>query len=335
MAPLRRSRKTARSFDEARDGLRAGAVAQVGEDVRALPAHALGIRVHHREVGPDEGREVDLVDDEEVGSGDPRAPLAGDLLASGNVDDVDREVGEFWREGGGEVVAAGLDQDEIELRETTAHVADGREIDRGVLADRRVGAAPCLDADDALLGQGPGHREEARVLLGVDVVRDGAEVVAVAEGPAQGFHEGGLAGPHGAADTNPKWAVRGTRHDRNSLVYWVSCRNEPRSARNVAPPMWSSVSSGTAAASAATAGASPATTRVPPVCPMGASRTAAETRFWTRASRYPSTVGSSGTPWAADEAPTATGYATSPGSAAARSASAGAGQAASVASRKL
>src|ERR1700759_1185367 len=43
--------------------------------------------------------------------------LGRDLVAGGDVDHVDGEVGELGREGGGEVVAAGFDQDEVEIGE--------------------------------------------------------------------------------------------------------------------------------------------------------------------------------------------------------------------------
>ena len=41
------------------------------------------------------GREVDLVDDQEVGAGDAGAALGRDLVAGRDVDDVDGEVGEL------------------------------------------------------------------------------------------------------------------------------------------------------------------------------------------------------------------------------------------------
>ena len=60
-------------------------------------------------------REVDLVDDQQVALGDAGAALARDLVAGGDVDHVERQVGELGAEGRGEVVAAGLDQDQVEV----------------------------------------------------------------------------------------------------------------------------------------------------------------------------------------------------------------------------
>ena len=52
----------------------------------------LRVGFHHAEVGADVGREVGLVDDEQVALGDAGAALARDLLAGRDVDHVDRQV---------------------------------------------------------------------------------------------------------------------------------------------------------------------------------------------------------------------------------------------------
>ena len=111
-------------------------------------------------------REIDLVDDEQVGTGDARPALRRDLVAGRDVDDVDRHVGELRREGRGEVVAAGFDQHQIELGKLRSHLGDRGEVDRGVLADRGVRTAAGLDAGDALGRQ----RAGAHQILGVPLV---------------------------------------------------------------------------------------------------------------------------------------------------------------------
>src|SRR3954447_24973877 len=105
--PSRSFGKPARLLDEARHRLDALAGAQICEHERARAPHPPGVLLHHGEARADMRREVDLVDDEKVGAGDPGTALARDLLAAGDVDDVDRQVGELGREGRGEVVAAG------------------------------------------------------------------------------------------------------------------------------------------------------------------------------------------------------------------------------------
>ena len=70
------------------------------------PQPTLGVAGHHLERGAEEGGEVDLVDDEEIGSSDAGAALARDFFAARDVDDIDSEVGELRGKGGGEIVAA-------------------------------------------------------------------------------------------------------------------------------------------------------------------------------------------------------------------------------------
>ena len=58
-------------------------------------------------------------------------------------------------------------------------------------------------------GSAPATRQDARILLGVDVVGDGAEVVAVAEALAQRLHQRRLAGADRTADADAQRTVRG------------------------------------------------------------------------------------------------------------------------------
>src|SRR4051812_39726785 len=100
-------------LDEAHDRLQALAGLQVGEDEWTLMAHLLRVAVHHLKRRADHRREVDLVDDQQIALRDAGPAFARDLVARGDVDDIERQVGELRTEGGGEVVAAGLDQDQI------------------------------------------------------------------------------------------------------------------------------------------------------------------------------------------------------------------------------
>ena len=88
-------------FDEGGDFRDPLPCPDIGEDEGAVAAHFFGVAVHDVQAGADEGGEVDLVDDQQVAAGDAGAALAGDLVAGGDVDDVDGEVGEFGAEGGG------------------------------------------------------------------------------------------------------------------------------------------------------------------------------------------------------------------------------------------
>src|SRR5207237_681008 len=81
--------KPAFVLDEARDLVEAAPDAQIAEDERARAAHAFGVALHHLQRRADMGREVDLVDDQEIGPRDARAALRRDFLAGGDVDDID------------------------------------------------------------------------------------------------------------------------------------------------------------------------------------------------------------------------------------------------------
>ena len=239
------------------------ALAQVGHHERARAAHSLGVALHDIERGAHIRREIDLVDHQEIGAGDAGPALGRDLIAGCDIDDVDREIGKLRRERRRQIVAAGLDQDQVELGELAPHVGDGGEVDRGVLADRGVRAAAGLDTGDALRRKRAGADQVLSVPLGVDVVGDGGDLIAFAQMLAQRIHQRGLARPDRAADADTQgtmWAFhRG--HDRNNLVYWVSWRMLAISARKVAPPTSSSGVAVAACTAAATTGSSSASTR--------------------------------------------------------------------------
>src|SRR6266705_1072687 len=106
--------------------------------------------------------------------------------------------------------------------------------------------------------------------------------------------------------------VHRTHHDRNNLVYCVSCRMLARSVRKVALPRSSSDASSARFAVETTNGSSKASTRWLSVCPKGISRAPAEIQFEVSACRKACMVGASGIACAALTRPTATGYTIAP-----------------------
>lgn len=138
--------------DEADDGLQPYPVVQVGKDEGAVAAHFLGVPLHDFQGGVDVFGDVDFVDDQQVGFGDAGAAFPGDFVAGGDVDDVQGKVGEFGAECGGEVVAAGFDEDEFQVRVAGLEVVDGGEVHGGVFADGGVGAAAGFHAKYAVGG---------------------------------------------------------------------------------------------------------------------------------------------------------------------------------------
>src|SRR5919109_2900551 len=102
------------AFDPGDDLGDAFAALQVGEDEWAVAAHFLRITAHHLEIGTHGRGEVDLIDDQEVGTCHAWPSLAWDFIAASDVDDVDRDIDQLRAERGGQVVATALDKHEVE-----------------------------------------------------------------------------------------------------------------------------------------------------------------------------------------------------------------------------
>src|SRR6266700_1188274 len=109
------------------------------------------------------------------------------------------------------------------MREQPAHLGDGGEVDRGILADCRMRATASLDAADPLGRQRAALRQEFGILTGIDVVRNCGDLVSAAHLFAQPIHQRRLARSDRTADPDPQritlWPLV---HERKSLVYWVS-----------------------------------------------------------------------------------------------------------------
>jgi hypothetical protein len=188
------------------DGVDADGVFDLGEDDGPLAAHAAGVAGHDVEVGADGGGEVGLVDDQEVALGEAGAAFARDLVAAGDVDDLDREVGEFAAEAGGEVVAAGLDEEEVGA-ELAMEIFEREEVGGDVLADGGMGAAAGFDGADAGGVEGPVVDQEFAVFAGEDVVGDGGQCEAIAQVAAELEHERGFPAADRAADADGEGAA--------------------------------------------------------------------------------------------------------------------------------
>ena len=154
------------------------------------------------QVGADVRGEVDLVDEQEVGTGNARTALARDLVARGDVNDVDGVVGQFRGEGGRQVVAATLDENKLQVAIVIRQAGDGFEVYGSVFANGAVWTAAGFNADDAFDVQGTAAAQKFGIFPGVDVVRHHRQAVTVAESLAEAVDEGGLAGADGSADAD-------------------------------------------------------------------------------------------------------------------------------------
>src|SRR5579872_904609 len=117
---------------------------QVREDDRFAIADRRRVPAHHAEVRSHVRREIDLVDDEEIAAGHPGTALARHLVAAGHVDHVDADVDELRTERRRQVVATGLEKQDLHVRERRERRVDRLLIDRGVLANRGMRAAARL-----------------------------------------------------------------------------------------------------------------------------------------------------------------------------------------------
>ena len=153
----------------------------------------------------DIGGQVGLVDDQNVGLGDSRAVLAGNLVACGHVDHIDEKIHQRRAEREGEVVAARLDQHHVAVGKPGLHLLDRRDVHRGVLAHGRVGTRTGLDADDPLLDKNAFQHftHVLGVFRGHHVVGYHQHLVAHVQKPrGDRFDQRRLAGAHGAADSD-------------------------------------------------------------------------------------------------------------------------------------
>src|SRR5579883_2648157 len=110
-------REPALPLDEGGDLGDALVLLEIGKEKGAFAAHLARVPVHHLEARADQRREIDLVDDQQIRARDARPALARDLVAGGDVDDVEGDIRELRAEGRREIVAAGFDEDEIEAGE--------------------------------------------------------------------------------------------------------------------------------------------------------------------------------------------------------------------------
>jgi hypothetical protein len=62
----------------------------------------------------------DLVDYQKIAAGYARAAFSRDLVACGNIDDIDGDVGKLRTEGGGQVIAAAFDENHVQRRKPAA-----------------------------------------------------------------------------------------------------------------------------------------------------------------------------------------------------------------------
>ena len=105
----------------------------------------------------------------------PGPRLRGIVAPARDVDDEQPVVHQIEGEGGGEIVAAALDQDQVEGVELLLQQVGGLDVERRVLADHRMGAGAGLDTHDPLRRDQAAPLQPLGILPRHQVVGDNGE----------------------------------------------------------------------------------------------------------------------------------------------------------------
>ncbi len=182
------------------------AIFDLGEEVRAVAAHPAGVTVHDGEVGADGLGQIGLVDDEQVGLGDAGSAFAGDLVAPGDIDDLNGKIGQLPAKAGGEIVAAGLEQEQIRAK-APVQLFERLQVQGDVIADGGMRAAPRLHRPDSLRFQRAVTDEEFAIFFGENIVGDCGDAHGTAEAEAKLEHQGCFAAADRTADADGEGAL--------------------------------------------------------------------------------------------------------------------------------
>src|SRR5262249_20337590 len=89
----------------------------------------------------------------------------------------------------------------IRLRICLQHSIDSLQVNRSILADCGMRAAPGLNAKNALFWKGSGNDEQALIFLGINVVSNHNDVVTAAHRLTKHLYQRGLPGANRSADS--------------------------------------------------------------------------------------------------------------------------------------
>ena len=146
-----------RAEDQIHNGVHALAMLDLSKDGRTTLAHLPRVALHDAQVRTHNLGQVRLVDDQQVALGNTRPSLSRNLVAATDIDDIDDKVGQLAAVVCREVVAAGLDQQQLRA-ELVVQVRQRGQVGANVLAHSGVRAAARLDGADPL-------RRQCRVAL--------------------------------------------------------------------------------------------------------------------------------------------------------------------------
>lgn len=185
----------------------------LGEDKWAVSAHLFGVTSHNGEVGADGWSQVGFVNDEEIGLRDARAAFAGNLVSARNINDLNRVIGQFAAETGGQVIPARFQKQKVGT-EFGLKILQSEQVGGDIVPDGGVRAAPGFDRSNAFRGQRLIPHQEFAVFLGENIIGHGRQIQPVPQPQAKLQHERGLSAAHRSPDSHgerplPKIAVQG------------------------------------------------------------------------------------------------------------------------------
>ncbi len=177
---------------------------EISEHKRQVPAHATTVSIHHRQIGPHRGREVDLVDHQQVRARDSRTAFARNLIAGRDIDHINHCVHEFWAERRGQVITAAFHEHDTHIRMAAEQFIERFLIMRRILANRGMRAPARFDTENAVLRQRTLASQKLGVFFGENIICHNRQAVPIAQLPTEGFYQCCLAGPDRPADADDR-----------------------------------------------------------------------------------------------------------------------------------
>src|ERR1043166_6822527 len=184
----------------------AGSVLELRKDKWTRAPHGFCVPPHHLQVGADGVGKIRFVDDEQVALGQARTAFAGNFVAPRYVDHLDGEIRQLAAEAGGQVVAAGFEEQQIGL-EFLVKLFQSKKIGGDIVADGRVRAAAGFDGMDSLRWQSFMTNKILAVLPGENIVGNRGEAHGPAQFAAELKHQGRLAAADRPTNTDGEGAL--------------------------------------------------------------------------------------------------------------------------------
>src|ERR1700746_2241976 len=119
-------------FDPGHDRVQAEGIAQICEYKWQVASHFPRVALHDFERGTHVRSKINFIYYKQVRASDSGTALARNLIALGDVDDVDPDVDELGAERGCKIIAAALDEDQLEARKRALEIGNRLQVHRSI-----------------------------------------------------------------------------------------------------------------------------------------------------------------------------------------------------------